>query len=62
MTQNEKIMLLHNIEAEHEVIAACISYENLWEAISPILQEQYFTDADARKAFGIIKQMEKEGK
>lgn len=62
MTQNEKIMLLHNVEAEHEVIAACISYDNLWEALSPILQEEYFTDAEARKAFGIIKQMEKEGK
>lgn len=62
MTNNDKIQLLHNVEAEYEVLAACLSYENLWQVVSPMLKEEYFTDRETRKAYGIIRQMEKEGK
>lgn len=62
MTNNEKILLLHNVEAEREVIAACLSYDNLWDVVSPTLQDDFFTDRENRKAYGIIRQMEKEGK
>lgn len=62
MNSTEKIILLHNIEAEREVIAACLVYDNLWQAISPLLKEEYFTDKESIKAYGIMRQIEKEGK
>lgn len=62
MSETDKIMMMHNTEAEREVISACVAYENMWEAIAPSMQEDYFTDADCKKAYGIIKQLEKEGK
>lgn len=62
MAQADKIMLLHNVEAEREVIYALVSYENMWDAISSKLQDDYFTDAECRKAYGILKQMERESK
>ena len=60
--KDKRIMMLHNLEAEQEVIAACLSYDNIWEVVSPSLQEDYFADVETRKAYNILRQMEKEGK
>lgn len=62
MTEEKKLMLLHNVEAEQDVIAAVISYEQMWDAISPLLDEELFTALETRKAYGILRQIESEGK
>ena len=56
------IFQLNNVEAERELVAGCLSDNNIWQAVSPMLNEQMFTDYESRKAYGIMRQMEKEGK
>ncbi len=62
MNNAQKVLLLHNVETERDVIGACLYFDNLWDVVSPTLKEEYFTDADAKKAYGILRQMESEGK
>ena len=62
MNNAEKVLLLHNVETEKDVIAACLHFDNLWDVISPTLKDDFFTDADTRKAYSILRQMEEEGK
>ena len=57
-----KIVQLNNVEAERELIAGCLSDDNIWQAVSPLLTEELFTDYEAKRAYGIMRQMEREGK
>lgn len=64
MTQlvDTKIFQLNNVEAERELVAGCLSDDNIWQAVSPLLTEELFTDYEAKRAYGIMRQMEREGK
>lgn len=64
MTQlvDTKIVQLNNVEAERELVAGCLSDDNIWQAVSPLLTEEMFTDYEAKRAYGIMRQMEREGK
>lgn len=53
---------LHNTECEREVIGACVSEENIFVALGEQLREELFSDPIARKAYGVMRQMIKEGK
>ena len=57
-----KIVQLNNVEAERELVAGCLSDDNIWQAVSPLLTEEMFTDYEAKRAYGIMRQMEREGK
>lgn len=57
-----KIVQLNNVEAERELVAGCLSDDNIWQAVSPLLDEELFTDYESRRAYGIMRQMEREGK
>jgi replicative DNA helicase len=57
-----KIVQLNNVEAERELVAGCLSDDNIWQAVSPLLTEEIFTDYEAKRAYGIMRQMEREGK
>ena len=59
---NNNIFQLNNVEAERELVAGCLSDDNIWQAVSPLLGEELFTDYESRKAYGIMVQMEREGK
>lgn len=59
---NTNIFRLHNVEAEREVVGGCIMDDNLWQAISQQLSDDLFTDYDTRKAYGVLRQLENEGK
>lgn len=56
------IFQLNNVEAERELVAGCLSDDNIWQAVSPLLTEEIFTDYEAKRAYGIMRQMEREGK
>ena len=56
------IVQLNNVEAERELVAGCLSDDNIWQAVSPLLTEEMFTDYEAKRAYGIMRQMEREGK
>lgn len=64
MTQfvDTKIVQLNNVDAERELVAGCLSDDNIWQAVSPLLTEELFTDYEAKRAYGIMRQMEREGK
>lgn len=64
MTQlvDTKIVQLNNVETERELIAGCLSDDNIWQAVSPLLTEEMFTDYEVKRAYGIMRQMEREGK
>jgi replicative DNA helicase len=59
---DNKIVQLSNAEAERELIAGCLSDDNIWQSVSPLLSEELFDNPDNRKAYGIMRQMEAEGK
>lgn len=59
---DSNIFQLNNVEAERELIAGCLSDDNIWQAVSPMLSDELFTDYESRKAYGIMRQMEREGK
>lgn len=59
---NSNIFQLSNVEAERELVAGCLSDDNIWQAVSPLLDDDLFTDYESRKAYGIMRQMEHEGK
>lgn len=59
---SNSIFMLHNVEAEREVVGGCIMDDNLWQAISQQLSDDLFTDYDTRKAYGVLRQLESEGK
>ena len=59
---NSNIFQLNNVEAERELVAGCLSDDNIWQAVSPLLVEEMFTDYESRRAFGVMRQMEHEGK
>ena len=59
---NSNIFQLSNVEAEREVVAGCLSDDNIWQAVSPLLADDLFTDYESKKAYGIMRQMEREGK
>lgn len=56
------IVQLNSVEAERELVAGCLSDDNIWQAVSPMLSDDMFTDYESRKAYGIMRQMEREGK
>lgn len=53
---------MKNVQAEQELLAGCIAYDNIFQAVSPLLSDDLFTDPECRKAYGVMKQMEREGK
>lgn len=59
---NNNIFQLNNVEAERELVAGCLSDDNIWQAVSPLLTEDMFTDYEARKAYDVMRQMEQDGK
>ena len=59
---DNNIVQLNNVEAERELIAGCLSDDNIWQAVSQLLTEEMFVDYDNRKAYGIMRQIEAEGK
>lgn len=59
---NSNIFQLNNVEAERELVAGCLSDDNIWQAVSPLLSDELFTDYESRRAYGIMRQMESEGK
>ena len=58
---DSNIVQLNNVEAERELLAGCLFLDNIWQSVAPMLKEDMFTDYESRKAYGIMKQMEKEG-
>lgn len=56
------ILQLHNTQVERDVLAACITDENIYSAVRHLVSEDMFADAESRKLFSIIVQIEKEGK
>lgn len=59
---NNNIFQLNNVEAERELVAGCLSDDNIWQAVSPLLTDDMFTDYEARKAYDVMRQMEQDGK
>lgn len=59
---DNKIIQLNNVEAERELLAGCLTDDNIWQALAPMLSEDIFTDYESRKAYGIMRQMMQEGK
>lgn len=59
---SNNIFRLYNVEAERELIGGCIMDDNLFQALSQQLSEDLFTDYESRKAYGILRQLEAEGK
>lgn len=59
---DENIVQLNNIQAERELIAGCLSDDNIWQAVSQYLTEDMFSDYENRKAYKIMRQMDAEGK
>lgn len=55
------IVLMKNIEAERELLAGCLSMDEIWQSVAPMLSEDMFTDYESRKAYNIMRQMDKEG-
>ena len=53
--------LMHNVEAEREVVAACL-YEDVFEAIRDRLHKELFVDLGCIKAYDIICDIVREGK
>ena len=59
---NERTDFLHNVEAERDVMGACITSPMIWEALGERVTADLFTDASCRQVYSIIMQMQKEGK
>lgn len=59
---DENIVQLNNIQAERELIAGCLSDDNIWQSVSQYLSEDMFSDYENRKAYKIMRQMDAEGK
>ena len=58
---DSNIVQLNNVEAERELLAGCLSLDNIWQSVAPLLSEDMFTDYESRKAYNIMRQMDKEG-
>lgn len=56
------ITQLFNTQAEEEVIAACISDVNIYDALSENLSEELFSTTPCQQALSIIKAIVKDGK
>ena len=59
---SDRTDFLHNVEAEREVMGACITSPMIYEALGERLTADLFTDASCRQVYGIVVQMLKEGK
>ena len=53
---------LNNVQAERELISACIIDDDIYQSVASNLSEELFTDYESRKVYGIIRQIEREGK
>lgn len=59
---NNNTANLYNYEAERDVLSAFIWHENIYSSYRHSISEELFTEEDCKKVFGIMQQMEKEGK
>lgn len=53
---------LQDVRTEIEVIAACLSGDNIYVALSGMLYADLFTDSDARKTYEIMKKTDESGR
>ena len=53
---------LNNVQAERELLSACIIDDDIYQSVASNLSEELFTDYESRKVYGIIRQIEREGK
>ena len=53
---------LNNVQAERELISACIIDDDIYQSVASNLSEELFTDYESRKVYGILRQVEREGK
>lgn len=61
-TINQRVIQLHNVEAEIEVISGFLYNDNLFRAVSNQLTEELFTDYETRKAYRIMSDLSDKGK
>lgn len=59
---DKRVLQLHNVDAETNVITGCLYNDNLFSAVSGQLSADLFTDNENRKAYQILADIEKEGK
>lgn len=53
---------LNNVQAERELLSACIIDDDIYQSVASNLSEELFTDYESRKVYGILRQIEREGK
>ena len=59
---SDRVLNLHSIDTEREVLASMLISSELFDALGDSLKDDLFTDAQSRQVFGIMRDMQREGK